>query len=89
MCGEEGVDTDRIGLLGTSYSGGHVIYVAAQDDRVAAIYSQVSYQGNEKNIRKNFYRQRATKKARGIIDPIPQGVDVISKLLSSPDLAKC
>ena len=88
LCGEEGVDIERIGLWGTSYSGGHVIYVAAQDDRVAAIYSQVSYQGNGRNIRKNFYRQRAIEKARGVIDPIPQGIDIIPKLLGSPDLAK-
>lgn len=31
-----GVDADRIVLWGTSYSGGHVIAVAAQDRRVAA-----------------------------------------------------
>lgn len=34
-----GVDADRIALWGTSYSGGHVIAVAAQDRRVAAIVS--------------------------------------------------
>jgi uncharacterized protein len=32
-----GVDLDRIALWGTSYAGGHVIAVAAQDRRVAAI----------------------------------------------------
>lgn len=32
-----GVDRDRIVLWGTSYSGGHVIAVAAQDRRVAAV----------------------------------------------------
>ena len=34
-----GVDPDRIVLWGTSYSGGHVISVAAQDHRVAAVIS--------------------------------------------------
>lgn len=34
-----GVDPDRIALWGTSYSGGHVIAVAAQDGRVAAVVS--------------------------------------------------
>ncbi|MDR3659514.1 MAG: alpha/beta fold hydrolase [Mycobacterium sp.] len=34
-----GVDRDRIALWGTSYSGGHVIAVAAQDKRVAAVVS--------------------------------------------------
>lgn len=34
-----GVDRDRIALWGTSYSGGHVIAVAAEDQRVAAVVS--------------------------------------------------
>jgi dienelactone hydrolase len=35
------VDTDHIGIRGSSYSGGFVIYVAARDARVKAIVSQV------------------------------------------------
>jgi uncharacterized protein len=35
------VDADRIGAFGSSYSGGHVIAVAAFDKRVKAVYSQV------------------------------------------------
>lgn len=35
------VDASRIGLWGTSYSGGHVIEVAALDRRVACVVSQV------------------------------------------------
>ena len=35
-----GVDPDRIVLWGTSWSGGHVVYVAADDPRVAAVISQ-------------------------------------------------
>lgn len=34
-----GVDPDRIALWGTSYAGGHVVAVAAQDGRVAAVVS--------------------------------------------------
>jgi len=34
-----GVDPDRIALWGTSYAGGHVVAVAAQDRRVAAVVS--------------------------------------------------
>jgi len=36
-----GVDADRIGLWGTSYSGGHVLTVAALDRRVRCAVSQV------------------------------------------------
>lgn len=35
-----GVDGNRIGLWGTSFSGGHVVVVAAEDDSVAAISAQ-------------------------------------------------
>jgi dienelactone hydrolase len=39
--GEPQCDRERIGLWGSSYSGGHVIYVAARDPRVKATVSQV------------------------------------------------
>jgi pimeloyl-ACP methyl ester carboxylesterase len=38
--GLDGVDPDRIVLWGTSWSGGHVVYVAADDPRIAAVISQ-------------------------------------------------
>jgi pimeloyl-ACP methyl ester carboxylesterase len=38
--GLEGVDPDRIALWGTSWSGGHAVYVAATDPRIAAVVSQ-------------------------------------------------
>ena len=36
----EGVDPERIALLGSSFSGGHVVEVAARDGKVAAIIAQ-------------------------------------------------
>ncbi|MEM6704523.1 MAG: alpha/beta fold hydrolase, partial [Acidobacteriota bacterium] len=39
--GQPGVDPERIGLWGSSYSGGHVIWVAAHDPRVKVTVSQV------------------------------------------------
>lgn len=38
--GQEGVDADRIGVWGSSYSGGHVLVVAALDRRVKCVVSQ-------------------------------------------------
>ncbi len=38
--GMDGVDPDRIILWGSSYSGGHVIAVAADDPRIAGVISQ-------------------------------------------------
>ncbi|MSO41783.1 MAG: alpha/beta fold hydrolase [Solirubrobacterales bacterium] len=37
---QEGVDADRIVLWGTSWSGGHVVYAASEDPRIAAVISQ-------------------------------------------------
>lgn len=37
----ENVDPNRIGIWGTSYSGGHALVVAAEDRRVKAVVSQV------------------------------------------------
>lgn len=90
LSGEPGVDPNRIGIWGTSYSGGHVIAVGARDDRVAAIVSQVGYQGvggwNPEARRRA--RRRAIDRARGTIDPIPQAADRIPNLNGTPDLAK-
>ncbi len=36
----DGVDPDRIVLWGTSWSGGHVVFVAADDERIAAVIAQ-------------------------------------------------
>ena len=89
LAGEPGVDVNRIGIWGTSFSGGHVIFVGAQDPRVAAIVSQVGYQGvGLTKERRLFSRQRAIDKARGKIDPIPQGIDGVPRLSGTPDLAK-
>jgi fermentation-respiration switch protein FrsA (DUF1100 family) len=39
----DGVDPDRIALWGSSFSGGHVLAVGADDGRVAAVISQVPF----------------------------------------------
>ena len=36
----EGVDAERVAIWGTSFGGGHVLTIAAEDDRLAAIVSQ-------------------------------------------------
>lgn len=38
-----GVDADRIALFGTSFSGGHVQVIAARDDAIATVISQVPF----------------------------------------------
>lgn len=39
----ENVDADRVGLFGTSFSGGHVIQLAAADRRLKAVISQCPF----------------------------------------------
>lgn len=41
--GLEGVDPDRVAVWGTSFSGGHVTVIAAEDHRLAAAISQGPY----------------------------------------------
>jgi fermentation-respiration switch protein FrsA (DUF1100 family) len=41
--GIDWVDPDRIALFGSSFSGGHVIAVGAQDPRIAAVISQCPF----------------------------------------------
>jgi fermentation-respiration switch protein FrsA (DUF1100 family) len=45
------VDADRIGVFGSSYSGGHVLVVAALDRRVKAVVSQVPLVSGHDNFR--------------------------------------
>ena len=45
------VDPDRIGIWGSSYSGGHVLVVAAIDRRVKAVVSQVPLISGHANLR--------------------------------------
>jgi fermentation-respiration switch protein FrsA (DUF1100 family) len=44
------IDEDRLGIWGTSYSGGHVLVVAATDPRVRAVVSQVPTISGRSNL---------------------------------------
>jgi len=71
--GEPGVDAGRIGLWGSSYSGGHVIWVAAHDPRVKATVSQVGSMDSVAFIRESGFlpggleeaHRQAVARARG------------------------
>ena len=97
IVGEPGVDPDRIGLWGTSYSGGHVVYVAAKDPRIKCGVSQVPsmdslgvaqsprYPGGLKRA-----QREKTQRARGekSLDPVPQAVDVVPGLRETPYVSR-
>lgn len=73
---EELCDKGRIGIWGSSFSGGHVVYVAARDPRVKAFVSQVgSMDGRwviqNPDLRKLTFSQ-GTQRTRGAISyPAP------------------
>lgn len=75
--GESMVDTDRIGIWGSSFGGGHVIWRAAHDDRVACVVAQVGgMNGTALNKLSGALSKTRTERARGEIDPVPQGIAV-------------
>lgn len=74
-------DTSRIGIWGSSYSGGHVLYVAAHDKRVKAVFSQVGGMDSRFVIASKEARARtldeATRRARGELPyPEPGAIEV-------------
>lgn len=46
----DGIDEDRLGVWGTSFSGGHVLHLAAYDPRVKAVVSQVGAMDIHANV---------------------------------------
>jgi fermentation-respiration switch protein FrsA (DUF1100 family) len=48
------VDADRIGIWGTSYSGGHVLSVAAHDKRVGAVVAQAMTISGHRNLLRRY-----------------------------------
>jgi pimeloyl-ACP methyl ester carboxylesterase len=86
--GEKQCDTSRIGLWGSSYSGGHVVYAAARDPRVKATVSQVPAMDSRFVLQTEELRRRtydeATQRARGEIGYPPPGQRVIGNLRGAP-----
>jgi dienelactone hydrolase len=86
--GEPMIDRSRLGLWGTSFSGGLVAYVAARDPRVRALVSQVGYFGQSVA---NFPPAElaraygdATRRARGELPYPAPGAREIGNLRGAP-----
>lgn len=72
LAGEPGVDAERIGLWGTSYGGGLVIWATGNDPRVKCLAAQVPGMGAGNNpAAMKFAYDLATKQARGETEPVP------------------
>jgi len=86
--GEPAVDKQRVGLRGSSYSGGHVFYVAARDPRVKAIVSQVGAFDSRWVVTDPKEAQitydEATRRARGELGYPEPRAKVIGNLIGAP-----
>ncbi len=86
--GEPMVDKNRIGLRGSSYSGGHVFYVAARDPRVKAIVSQVGAFDSRWVVtgetETKTTHDEATKRARGEVGYPEPRAKVVGNLIGAP-----
>ncbi|MCX7887108.1 MAG: alpha/beta fold hydrolase [Verrucomicrobiae bacterium] len=72
LSGEPSVDPQRIGILGTSYGGGLVTWVAGNDPRVRCVAAQVPGMGGGRGpaAEQRAY-ELAVKQARGETEPVP------------------
>jgi uncharacterized protein len=81
-------DTSRIGLWGSSFAGGLVVYVAGHDHRVKVVHSQVGpLGGNAEEVRASVLAatyDEATKRARGEIGYPKPGAVVVGSLRGAP-----
>jgi dienelactone hydrolase len=62
------VDADRVALFGSSFSGGHVIAVGAQDPRIAAVVSQCPFTDSLASLPKLGPVNMAKGTAAGLLD---------------------
>lgn len=90
--GEKLCDPTRIGLWGSSFSGGHVVYAAARDPRIKAFVSQVAAMDARWSLAgdmKNTTYSQGTARTRGELGyPEPgakwgnlTGVPILEKLM--------
>jgi uncharacterized protein len=91
VVGEKACDPERIGLWGSSYSGGHVVYVTAREPRVKAFVSQVGAMDSRWAIANPQMRQytfnQGTARARGKLG-YPKPGEKFGKLTGVPVIEK-
>lgn len=68
----DGIDPERIALWGTSFSGGHVIEIAARDRGIAAVVAQAPFMDGLANARALRFRQALLPMVAGMRDELRQ-----------------
>jgi cephalosporin-C deacetylase-like acetyl esterase len=76
------VDASRIGIWGSSYSGGHVLYVGAVDRRVKAVLSQVYVH----SLPSHCGQRMSVSSYRSLCRPLVNGWENFNRLIR-PDFA--
>ncbi len=89
LASEPGIDRLRIGIWGTSFGGGHAVFLAGTNPLIRAVVAQVGGFGLTPQYHAHTHT-RAAEKVRGSMDPpIPQGgLDSMPNLAGSPDVAR-
>lgn len=83
--GEPQFDADRLGVWGSSMSGGYVVYAAAHDPRIKAVHSQVTGTLNGREWGRSAQaRTEATQRARGEIGYPDPGTRFAGSLRGAP-----
>lgn len=91
LLAEPCVDAERLGLWGSSFGGGHVVYVAGTDARVKAVVSQVPGMGQSADARGFTHpgpdaSRIASAMARGEIDTVPRPASMPASLKGTGDV---
>jgi outer membrane protein assembly factor BamB/dienelactone hydrolase len=90
VAAEKQCDKDRIGIWGSSFSGGHVVYVAARDPRVKAFVSQVGSMDGRWVLGptlKDYTFSQAAARTRGQIG-YPKPLEKFGTLTGAPVIEK-
>lgn len=87
--GESMVDRSRIGIWGSSFGGGHVIWRAAHDERVQCVVAQVGAMNQRLGLEQQegglaAVHEQKIRQVRGEIEPVPSGADKPEGLTGTP-----
>ncbi|MBX9603493.1 MAG: acetylxylan esterase [Bryobacteraceae bacterium] len=88
LAGEPMCDPERIGLWGTSLSGGLVVSAAVRDSRVKAVHSQVPALDGRWTMAtakdKQLTWEESTRRARGELGYPSPGANTVARLIGAP-----
>ena len=84
--GESMVDAERIGIWGSSFGGGHVVWRAGNDERVAAVVAQVGPMDQRAGLveRLDELHREKIARVRGELPPVPLDADKPEGLRGTP-----